>query len=146
MTVKQLHPLKSWRWFGHAGHFICAQWCRFHLTTQVGPWLVSTVGLFVHPRHSNGSERGEAKWLAENPNGEEIGLDRFYETMVFRAGAPCTVEGCGCGLPKISGHEVDFSGYNDAKAATEGHYALCEKWAALDHEADVSDIARGLPR
>jgi hypothetical protein len=35
------------RWFGHAGHFICAEWCRFHLCTQVGPYLISTVGEYV---------------------------------------------------------------------------------------------------
>lgn len=123
-------PVDQWKWFGHAGHFICGQWCRFHLCTLVGDYLVSTVGLYVHPRHSGGSERSEAEWLAANPNGEEIGCGRFYETMVFRAGAPCAAEGCECGIPAIASSELDFEGYVTAGAAAAGHLALCEKWAS----------------
>jgi hypothetical protein len=119
----------DWKWFGNAGHFICGQWCRFHLTTQVGPYLISTVGEYVHPRHSQGSERTEAEWLKKNWPGEEIGFGRKYETMVFRAGKPCDSPKCGCGLPEIDGSELDGNGYNNAKDATEGHMALCRKWA-----------------
>ena len=134
-------PKAEWRWFGDVAHLIVGRWCRFHLATQVGPWLVSTVGRYVHPRHSKGSESGEAAWLAKNPNGEEIGLSRFYETMVFRAGVPCDAYGCECGMPSLANAiELDMRGYMDAKAATEGHHAMCEKWAAIDHEADVSDL------
>ena len=32
------------KWFGSPGHFICSFDCRFHLCTQVGDYLVSTVG------------------------------------------------------------------------------------------------------
>lgn len=125
-------PRDEWQWFGHAAHFICGRWCRFHLATQVGPWLVSTVGQYVHPRHGKGTEVGESAWLAKNPNGEEIGFGRFYETMVFRAGEPCTAKDCGCGLPTLAdASEQDSSGYNDAGAATRGHYAMCDKWAAV---------------
>ncbi len=53
-------PESKWEWFGNAGHFMCSQWCRFHLCTKVGPWLVSTVGEYVHPRHSAGGEQPEA--------------------------------------------------------------------------------------
>jgi hypothetical protein len=59
---------------------------------------------------------------------DEVGCDRKYETMVFRAGDPCSAEGCGCGLPEIDGVELDFAGYNDAKSATEGHYEMIERW------------------
>jgi hypothetical protein len=76
-----------------------------------------------------GSEQGEAAWLKKNWPGEEIGVGRKYETMVFRAGKPCDAVGCGCGLPQIDGTELDFSGYTNAKDATEGHMALCAKWA-----------------
>src|SRR5262245_46801635 len=92
-------PYRGWQWYGNAGHFICGRWCRFHLATRVGPWLVSTVGEFVHPRHGGGSEIEEARWLRANWPGEDIGLDRKYETMVFRAGDPCETKDCGCGLP-----------------------------------------------
>lgn len=118
----------SFEWFGSAGHFICGRWCRFHLTTKVGPWLVSTVGEYVHPRHGMGSEQREAEWLKDNWPGEDIGCDRKYETMVFKAGERCE---CGCGLPTIEGSEVDFAGYNDAKSANEGHLRLCDKYAEL---------------
>ena len=117
----------DWEWFGSAGHFICGQWCRFHLTTKVGPWLISTVGEYVHPRHSGGSELKEDEWLKENWPGEDIGCDRKYETMVFRAGEPCE---CGCGMPRIDGgEERNCAGYNDAKSAREGHIKMCENYS-----------------
>lgn len=123
-------PADQWRWFGTAAHFICGQWCRFHLATQVGDYLVSTVGEYIHPSHSGGSEATEAAWLKKNWPGADIGLERKYETMVFRAGAPCAREGCGCGLPSTDGHEIDAKGYNDRRAAIEGHMRMCQRWAA----------------
>ena len=60
---------------------------------------------------------------------EEIGCGRKYETMVFVAGVPCSAKGCGCGLPAISGSELDADGYNDAGSATAGHLSLCNKYA-----------------
>lgn len=69
-------PESEWRWFGLAGHFVCGRWCRFHLCTAVGEYMVSTVGLFVHPMHSAGREGTEAKWLRQNPDGEKIGCNR----------------------------------------------------------------------
>jgi hypothetical protein len=139
-------PKQRWKWFGHAGHFICAQWCRFHLCTKVGPWLISTVGEYWPER---GSREIHAKvykpaWLVANQQlrGDDfdhaymkefgfayIGYDRKYETMVFRAGDPCVSKDCGCGLPQISGLELDFTGYNKAWDAARGHMMLCQKWA-----------------
>jgi hypothetical protein len=119
-------PPSEWEWFGNAGHFLCGRWCRFHLATKIGPWLVSTVGEYVHPRHSMGSEMKEAKWLKENWPGEDIGYQRKYETMVFLAGAPCA---CGCGLPQHDGHDHVSRGYNDAASATRGHHDLCQEYA-----------------
>lgn len=126
-----LYPPKSWVWNGMVGHFICGQWCRFHLATEVGPWLISTVGLYVHPRHSGGREDSEYKWLAKNPFGEDIGLERKFETMVFRAGKKCDNGTCDCGIARIDGHEIDCNGYNTPGAANAGHYAMCEKWSRL---------------
>lgn len=60
---------------------------------------------------------------------EEIGVGRTYETMVFKAGDPCSSKGCGCGLPEIDGMELDFEGYNNAQDATRGHTAMCAKYA-----------------
>ena len=128
----------EWRWFGHSGHFICGMWCRFHLMTLVGDYIVSTVGEFVHPRHSAGSEQTEAEWWKKNMPGEDIGAGRKYETMVFLAGEPCNAEGCSCGLPRISGAELDFGGYNTAGDATQGHMGLCKKWARRRATKDKS--------
>jgi hypothetical protein len=96
------------------------------MATKVGKYLISTVGEYVHPRNSNGSEQAEAEWLKDNYLGEDIGLNRKYETMVFKAGKPCS---CGCGLPEIDGHKLDFAGYNIAGDARKGHMKMCAKWA-----------------
>lgn len=127
--AKRNVPPAKWEWFGHSAHFICGQWCRFHMATKVGKYLVSTVGLYVHPRNSQFSEKGESEWMLENPNGERVGCDRFYETMVFTAGARCKSKECGCGLPELAGGELDMLGYQTAGEARKGHMALCRKWS-----------------
>jgi hypothetical protein len=59
---------------GWAGHYICANYCKFRRNTLVECGarrvVVSTVGSYFPP-HSEGVE--------------QIGLDRYYETMVFEA-------------------------------------------------------------
>ena len=137
--------MKKERWFGHAAHFICGSHCRFHLATQIGRYLISTVGELWPERGSREihAEALDATWLAANRHlkgdafesaymkrfgYEEIGCDRKYETMVFKAGAPCKAKGCECGLPSIDGSKLDFAGYNDAKAAAAGHARLLAKW------------------
>ena len=127
----------EWKWFGNAGHFICASWCRFHLCTQVGKYLISTVGEYVHPRHGAGSEQVEVQWLKKNWPGEDIGAGRKYETMVFLAGEPCRSIECGCGMPSIDGHDMDSLGYNTASEATQGHIKLCLKYAKDNQECDL---------
>ena len=121
------YPHDQWEWYGNAGHFICGRWCRFHLCTKIGPFVVSTVGEYVHPMRSKGSEMTESLWLADNQWGEEIGSGRKFETMVFRHdGASCQ---CGCGLPNHDGHDLDSRGYNTPADARAGHMAMCEKYA-----------------
>lgn len=135
-------PVAEWEWYGSAAHFICGRWCRFHLATKVGPWLVSTIGEYVHPRHSGGNEQAEAMWMKNNWPGEDVGLDRKYETMVFRAdGEVCP---CGCGLPLVDGDCLGFRGYNDAKSAREGHMAECAIWAACDRVVEVAEAGEGV--
>jgi hypothetical protein len=101
-------PREKWQWFGEAGHFICANDCRFNLTTRVGKYVVSSVGLMVQDNKE-----------------KEIGLARKYKTMVFKF---LRVADCGCCI-EWTGSELDMCGYNDGKSATVGHYALCAKWA-----------------
>lgn len=120
---------KDWKWYGTAAHFICGHYCRFHLATLVGDTLVSTVGQMVPPYEIQGGDLTEDKWLAENPNGKEIGLNRFYETMTFKAGKPCRTDGCNCGLPLTDGESIDFTGYNYSADATRGHYEMCMRVA-----------------
>lgn len=130
----------KWIWFGDVGHFICGQWCRFHLVTQVGKYLVSTVGAYVHPRHSGGSEVAESKWLKDNWPGEDIGCDRKYETMVFLAGEPCLSKKCDCGLPfPKTGRELDFKGYMTPGEANKGHYELCLIYASDEKQSEEID-------
>ena len=123
--------VSDWEWFGSPGHFICGRWCRFHLCTLVGEFLVSTVGAYVHPRHGQGSELKEQEWLKENWPGEDIGSDRKYETMVFKAGSRCVVEDCMCGVPGIDGTMILSKGCNTAGEATENHYYLCKEVASV---------------
>lgn len=139
--IDTIYPRSEWKWFGSVGHFICGRWCRFHLATQVGIWFISTVGEYVHPRHSEGSERKESEWLKENWPGEDIGCDRKYETMVFTAGLPCTREGCNCGMPLPDDYtEIDANGYNTAGDATAGHMKMCEKYAMIAEKRRLEKV------
>jgi len=137
-----MESVSDWKWFGHAGHFICSQWCRFHLCTQVGKYLISTVGEYVPDSDVRGviaesrgiklEGQGDARLAdyMEKVGFEEIGYQRKYETMVFEAGKPCTIADCNCGLPVPANYsDLDTAGYNDAGEATRGHYDLCNKWA-----------------
>jgi hypothetical protein len=130
----------EWKWFGHPGHLCVSDHCRFHLTTQVGHYLVSTVGEYVPPAIAQDilaecrgkplegiGDAREADWMRKF-GFEELGLDRTYETMVFPAGKPCHTRKCNCGMPDILQPNVDMEGYRTAPGATLGHYALCRKW------------------
>jgi hypothetical protein len=139
-------PPERWKWFGNAGHFICSRDCQFHLCTLVGKYLVSTVGQMRLDRVDREihAKVHDPRWLAKfgHLKGDEfdaaytrkfgfetVGYDWTYETMVFKAGKPCSDKECNYGLPNIEGSELDFSPYNDAGAATRGHLAMCRKWA-----------------
>lgn len=132
---------EGWLWMGHTAHFICGKNCQFHLATVVGSgnrrFIVSTVGEYwpdsqVRKIHAESAGvviegRGDA-WDAayfKRFGYEEIGCGRTYETYVFRASAD--VQPCGCIGPR-DWSEIDSLPANDAKTATENHYALCEKW------------------
>lgn len=99
----------KWQWFGRAGHFIAADRCFFHLHTHVagGKYCVSTVGEYF------------PKGFAQTEP-EQIGLDRLFETMVFK------VDKKG----QTNGNNLDFQGYNTLESAQEGHVRFCEKWDA----------------
>jgi hypothetical protein len=106
--------LKPWVWYGLAGHLCVGHKCRFHLCTKVNGFLVSTVGDYYDPenkRETIGS--GDEDW---------------FETMVFKAGQPCKLPDCGCGLPEINGSGLDCFRYTTAGDAQLGHLRFCRKY------------------
>jgi len=134
---------RDWKWFGSAGHLIVSDYCRFHMATQVGAYLVSTVGEYVpesavreitaHHRGIALKGRGDAREadFLEKIGFLDVGAGRKYETMVFHAGAPCTEADCDCGMPTPDDWgEIDAAGYNRRGDAARGHVRMCEKWAA----------------
>ena len=127
----------------HAGHFICANKCQFHLNTYVGKYIISTVGELWNERgvREIHAQVYDSKWLADNMHlkgdyfdnaymkrfgYEEIGCDRKYETMVFKAKK--TMHKC-CPYGIVVSKDVDMQGYNNADDAKIGHYKLCNKWS-----------------
>lgn len=133
---------ERWIWMGHPGHFICSRDCRFKLNTYVGGYIVSTVGELWLPRSSREihAEIYDPTWLAANKHllgdmfdheymkkfgYEDIGCDRKYETMVFKARK--SDHKC-CPYEADVRHEMDMMGYNKPEEAFKGHMALCEKW------------------
>ena len=133
---------ENWIWMPHAGHFICGHDCRFHLATYVGKYIVSTVGEYWPDRQVREihAQVHDPIWYGKNRilKGDyfeaeyfkrfgytEIGLDRKYETMVFKATK--SKEKC-CPYEMVSG-EKDFDGYNTAADAYKGHLRLCKKWS-----------------
>lgn len=145
MKKKKINE-SEWKWFGNAGHLCVGQWCRFHLCTQVGKYLVSTVGEYWPERSVREihAHVHDPRWLANNSlrmgsdfdsaymkrfGYEEIGSGRKYETFVFKAGEPCQTKECGCGLPSINGDELDTLVANEAGEATRNHREMCQKMA-----------------
>lgn len=74
----------------------------------------------------------EAEWMKKNYPGEDIGLGRKYETMVFKTKGRCNNLECGCGLPFIHGPEIDFLPANIASIAQANHTKLCLKYSKLN--------------
>lgn len=123
-------PHAEWRWFGDVGHFICGQWCRFHLCTQVGDYLVSTVGRYVHPRHSAGSEQAEREWLQKHPDGEEVGFGRFYVRLRRPSGnrrSPVPTRPPSAARIRI---RAQSTASPPGRPSSRGHMEMCERWAA----------------
>jgi hypothetical protein len=111
----------KWKWYGYSGHFIPGNECRFHLTTVVGSYLVSTVGQFPDPFDKDKFGR-----MGYGP--EE------FETYVFPfSGEHCTLADCGaCGQPEPSSW-TEIAGIRSMTAgeATKNHMEMCEKYAVL---------------
>lgn len=109
MAAKRV-PKSKWEWHGYPGHLCVSNDCMFHMHTHVGDFCVSTVGHYI-----SGSSRRQKRIEEMQP----IGLDRTFETMVFRL----LDDG------EIDLRNLDFQGYNDAESARNGHMVMCRKWA-----------------
>lgn len=96
----------------HPAHFIGGFYCKFRLATYVGKYIVSTVGEMVSD--------------VDSLDFKEIGLDRLYETMVFKARK--SKHKC-CPYEIIVSDEMDSMGYNNVDSATKGHLKMCLKWS-----------------
>lgn len=109
---------REWQWFGLPGHFCCAADCLFHMTTQVGGKLVSSVGAYAPDYETDENEDGFVN----------IGAGRKYESFVFETGeGQCD---CGCGMPEVENYlEIDSLPANTAAECQQNHMKLCEKWA-----------------
>lgn len=87
----------KWIWMPHAGHLCVGRDCKFHLNTYVGKYIVSTVGEYwpdrevrkIHADCRNIEIEGRGDyWDADfmkKVGWLEIGCNRKYETMVFKA-------------------------------------------------------------
>ena len=110
---------KKWKWFGYPGHFIASSSCQFRMCTQVGAYLISTVGDY-RPYEDRGRKTIGG------------GADSFFETYVFKAGKVCDDEGCGCGMPALGDpSEIDGERTATAGEATAKHYEFCRKYASI---------------
>lgn len=98
---------EEWKWFGMPLHFICSDDCRWHKATQIGEYIVSSVGDMKSPLSPK--------------RGYEIGHNRSYETMVFKVDG--TKEGCAC--PNFTGSELFCEGSNDHTEADAIHDKIC---------------------
>lgn len=99
------HPRRE---LGTPGHFICAERCLFRRHTHVGPWCVSTVG--------------DYRVSFDHGKPTEIGVDRLYETMVFRSDPE----------HHHDGDDLDFAPANDEEMAERNHEEMVAKWAELN--------------
>lgn len=123
----------------HPGHLCVARDCRFHLNTYVGGYIVSTVGEYwpdSRVREINAKCRGKIirgigdEWdinYFKEFGYEEIGYNRKYETMVFKAKKSKNKECCPYDVADLS--ELDIEGYNTPDDAVKGHMKLCLKWS-----------------
>lgn len=113
-------PESEWRWFGSGGHHICLPDCLYHLHTRVGNFRISTVGDMLRSR--------SPKWVFG-----DVGLDRKFETYVFRIAGECEQCDPPCGQGEIQDWcEIDSLPANDHAQADANHLLLCHKYAAQE--------------
>jgi hypothetical protein len=98
-------------YLGSPGHFVAWHRCGFRLHTHVGGrYCVSTIGEMAERKLPFGGWDSQPPW-------EAVGMNRLYETMVFRISKD-----------HHDGSNIDFAGYTDHYAAEFGHRAMVQKY------------------
>jgi len=137
---------ENWVWMPHAGHFILSSQCQFKLNTYVGKYIVSTVGELWNVRvvREIHAKVFDLKWFNKNKHKqgddfdmaymkkfgfEDLGYERKYETMVFKAKKTKEAEAMCCPYEVSDYNNIDYVGYSTAVEAYKGHLKLCEKWS-----------------
>lgn len=105
------------RYRGYPGHFIASDSCLWHLHTLVPGFKISSVGDY-RPSYLR---KGDSL-----PERQAIGVDRFYESMVFCVDTE--------GSELFPGREVDFRAYDNATEAEAGHEELVQFYERLSAE------------
>ncbi len=119
---------------GWAGHFICADSCKFRRNTLLEyndkKWIVSTVGAMPQSKFM----KKFPEFCSEN-GFETIGLDRYYETMAFEAEPVKNKDGVIIYYDADVGKQIDFDSdwaipdcnFETDKQANEMHEKVVEE-------------------
>ena len=104
------------KYFGYAGHFIGAPMCLFIITTQVGNYLISSVGDY---RPKGCYEKQEI-----------VGGGKLFETMVFMTTEnKCELSYCNCNMPEVvKWTPIDTIYANTAGEAQNNHEKMIKKY------------------
>lgn len=101
---------------GYAGHFMMCRDCQFHLTTEVGDFVVSTIGDYCPD--------------GELTNRVEIIKGYNFQTKVFQfMGYSCSdicLYVTRTPLNLNYSNAIETKNYNTAGEAQEGHRKLCQ--------------------
>jgi hypothetical protein len=109
-------PQSEWKWFGLPAHFHSADECQFHLATQIGKFLISSVG----DRYRNG---------------KRIPLSsHYFETYVFvvKKEIFCNKPECNCGMPDFDTMEIYSRNAYIAGDAQKNHMEACKTFASME--------------
>jgi hypothetical protein len=168
--------MNDWIWMPHAAHFCAAHMCRFHLSTYVNGYIISTVGEYLPPQECLRSFlRTRIKWpkLEIDKNGklreekcltdeeldrllslkgddfeaiylnmfgfEKLGMNRTYETMVFRAKKREETQ-MQCCPYEAYGDCLRMKGYINPVSAYKGHLSLCYDWQTRPHGSENKEV------
>ncbi len=130
-------PRDQWRYTGSAGHWIMGRYCRWHLRTEIGSFLVSTVG---EAPDRTLSRPDKEVLVTTGIEGET------YETMTFPLSLDrCMSAECDCGERIVH----DWGGISCKRTHTRGeaqraHDEECER-VARKHDSMLAKLSKAQP-